>query len=89
MSHMDETADQQMRTYQGVRSFDEPAIQAAQRLAAADVDIRLAMSNVWWAALRVGMVIGHDRSIPLPSDPFGAFGMELAGYAPPWLEKTP
>jgi hypothetical protein len=80
MSHMGDIRDEQSRTHQGVRSYDETAITAAQRLAAADVDIRLAMSEVWWAALRVGLALGHERPVILPNDPFSGFSMELAGY---------
>lgn len=80
MSQMGDIRDEQTRTHQGVRSFDETALTAARRLAASDPDIRLAMSEVWWAALRVGLVLGHERPVILPNDPFGAFSMELAGY---------
>jgi hypothetical protein len=79
---MEPTDLQKARTYQGVRSYDSTAISAAQRLAAVDPDIRIAMSEVWWAALRVGLVLGADRPVVLPNDPFGAFAMDLAGYSP-------
>jgi len=82
MSHMSDIRDEQTRTHQGVRSWDESAITAAQRLAAADPDIRIAMSEVWWAALRVGLALGAERPLVLPNDPFGCFSMELAGYQP-------
>jgi hypothetical protein len=79
---MTDYRDQQARTHQGVASYDHAAITAAQRLAAADPDIRIAMSEVWWAALRVGLVLGAERPLVLPNDPFGAFSMDLAGYSP-------
>lgn len=82
MTQMGDIRDEQTRTHQGVRSYDETSIQAAQRLAAADVDIRIAMSEVWWAALRVGLVLGAERPLVLPADPFSAFSMDLAGYRP-------
>jgi hypothetical protein len=79
---MKPTDVQEARTHQGVLAYDFPAIRAAQRLAALDPDIRIAMSEVWWAALRVGLALGSDRPLLLPHDPFGAKAMEDAGINP-------
>lgn len=73
-------------TSQGLRQaldFEQPALTAAQRLAALDPDIRIALSEVWWAGLRVGLAIAGDSPLSLPGDPFGARAMEQAGFRSP------
>lgn len=66
-----------------LRSLEEErgAILIAQRLAALDPDIRMAMSATWWAALRVGMTIASHRAMAFPNDPFGALEMTIAREA--------
>lgn len=59
-----------------------PQIREAQRLAAADVDIRFAMSEVWWSALRIGLRLPRDLPLVLPGCPFSALEMQEAGYLP-------
>lgn len=79
---MEEPTEEQLRRLAQVLDVERPSINAAQRLAALDPDIRIAMSEVWWAALRVGLAIGWERPVPLPNDPFGAIAMDRAGFAP-------
>lgn len=62
---------------------ERPAILMAQRLARLDPDIRLALSETWWSALRVGMMLARDNEASIPEDPFGLRGMERPLQQPP------
>lgn len=55
---------------------------AARRLAAMDPDIRSAMSEAWWAGIRVGMRLNPSAEVVFPIDPFSMAAMEFEGYAP-------
>lgn len=55
--------------------LDYATLRAAQRLAALDPDIRLALSETWWVALRLGLQLDVTRPLELPADPFGAAAM--------------
>jgi hypothetical protein len=59
----------------GPESYQE--LHQAQRLAAIDPDVRLALSSTWWVAVRLGMKLGSDAAVPYPPDPFGARQMQF------------
>ncbi len=79
---MEEHTEEQLQRLAAVVADERPSINAAQRLAALDPDIRVAMSEVWWSALRVGLRLGQEHPLLLPNDPFGARAMDEAGYSP-------
>lgn len=62
---------------------ERPAILMAQRLARLDPDIRLALSETWWAALRVGMMLARHDDVSIPEDPFGLRAMQRQPLEPP------
>ena len=61
----------------GPEGMDE--IEPAQRLAAADVDVRIALSSTWWSAIFLGMKLAATRETATPPDPFGARQMAEIG----------
>lgn len=82
MSHMDEKDALKVRQVADLVADESLTLDAARRLAALDPDIRIAMSGLWWSALRIGLGLDRDLPLCLPRDPFGASEMEAAGYLP-------
>lgn len=58
---------------------DASALLMAQRLAAADPDVRLALSHAWWTGLRQGIEAVHEGPLRLPADPFRRAALEGIG----------
>jgi hypothetical protein len=61
-----------------IKSEDDAMLRMAQRLAAADAEIRLALSHSWWTGLRQGLEAASDSPLKLPRDPFSS--VELAVF---------
>jgi hypothetical protein len=58
------------------RAADELGLRAAQRLAAIDEDVRIALDHAWWTGLRDGLETDLDRPVSLPRSPFSRAVMD-------------
>lgn len=59
-----------------IKTEDDATLRLAQRLAAADVDVKLALSHAWWTGLRQGLEAAGSSPLKLPSDPFRTAELE-------------
>lgn len=55
---------------------DAMALADAQRLAAADSDVREALDHAWWTGLRQGLEARTDGPVSLPRSPFSSAAIE-------------
>lgn len=79
---MSETPLEATRAVWTTEQLDAQDIRAAQRLAALDPDIRQAMMEVWWIALRAGVTAAQGPTLDLPVCPFQSSVMEAAKLSP-------
>lgn len=58
------------------READAMGLRNAQRLAAADNDVRSALDHAWWTGLRAGLEAQLERPVRLPRSPFSSAAIE-------------
>jgi len=79
---MSENKAHDMLVAKMVAMEDDATLLMAQRLSAADPDVRLALSHAWWTGLRQGLEAAGGSPLKLPQDPFRAAALEALGLRP-------